>query len=445
MLPLFFRSFIIAILCVAAAGCGGGRDPVVDTISVLAVDDSMIPQVIKDKIYYESNTIISQHVSGNPGQPNPNYPSGKVVVIRVETSDYPQNTAVDYVYTLGIFFGDAPFTTTIRHYFIQNSYSQFVIENAGIPEWVALRDALATYGPIDEEGFLRPVLEQARVDWTTLDANKDGKLTRNEVTIVYLLPTADSAITKGFAHVRYPLAFEVNTFSSGTLTFDLPVVQFSVVEESDPDPHTNPIRFLSTVAHELCHAFFNLTDRRSGEYGGVTYTTGVANYDIMSRDRSWKMMTMYDRMKIGWIQPKILASHLGKNVTFINSESAAEALVLLKPADDPSLLSTDEMWIVENRYKPGSQGDFDDDLPESGMAVWWVRKGTWAAGTDEVRLVDYSKADQTPTLYTDPGNSALFKKDTVNFRRDLIEASGAWSGLYFMNVSNVDSVMSAEF
>jgi len=443
MLPLSFRSLVIAILCVAAAACGGSRDPVVETISVLEIDDSAIPQAVKYHIFYDSNTIISRHVSGKPAETNPDYPSGKVVVIRVETSDYPRNTAADTAYISELFFGLGASTTSIRNYFLQNSYSKFVIANAGVPEWVTLRNPLASYQPIDEAVFLKPVLELADVDWTTLDADKDGKITRDEVTIIYLLATADSKMTKGFAHVRYPAAFDVNT-PYGTFTFELPIIQFSLVEESDPDPHTNPIRVLSTVAHEFCHSMFNLTDRYTDE-DDPQYTTGVGNYDIMSYDHTWKMMTMYDRMKIGWIQPKVLASHLGKNVKFVNSESAPQALVLLKPAADPNQLSTDEMWIVENRYKPGSQGSFDADLPESGMAVWWVRKGTWAAGTDEVRLVDYSKADQTPTLYTDPGNTALFKKDAFNFRRDLYEASGSKSGLYFMNVSDVDSIMLAEF
>ena len=41
----------------------------------------------------------------------------------------------------------------------------------------------------------------------------------------------------------------------------------------------------------------------------------------------------------------------------------------------------------------GTDGIFDKGLPESGLAVWWVREGTWSSGHDEVRLVDANSPD----------------------------------------------------
>jgi hypothetical protein len=111
----------------------------------------------------------------------------------------------------------------------------------------------------------------------------------------------------------------------------------------------------------------------------------------MSDNCSWRHMNMYDKMKIGWIRPRVLVKPSQRNdrarhcYTFPNSETNPAALILWDQ-NQPN-----EYWIVENRYKPGSARNFERDLPESGLAIWWVNEAT-----DSVSIVDARDLSMRP-------------------------------------------------
>lgn len=416
---------LLAVFSVMLSSCST-HDPYCSDygMTMASIDDTSVPQGVKDSIYQSGDRIISKGELA--------YPSGKVVVIPFETSDFPKNPAVTKTYLSSIFFPTGLKDVSIANYFKENSWTKFQVTSGGISDWVSLPAKLAGFGPIGGLTLAKAVVSGASINWAALDANHDNDLSRNEAAIVLLIPNADSALTYGDAQTG-----SAGPFDLGGIHFDadLRFVKFSVVRKTDPLASTNPIRRLSSLAHELAHAFFGLPDR----YSGGAFVTGTGAYDLMATDRSWKHLTMYDKMKIGWIQPKIVDGHLGKCLQFSASELTQTGLVIL--ADSTS---ANEYWVVEVREKSASFGAFDQDLPDSGLAVWWVRQGTWAGGYDEVRLVDAGKPDQKATKYGAPGPDALFEYDPQDPLHFLLDAAGATKAM-FRDVSPSSAVMYAEF
>jgi len=149
----------------------------------------------------------------------------------------------------------------------------------------------------------------------------------------------------------------------------------------------------------------------------------------------WVHLPMTDKLKIGWIQPRIVRAHTGKCLQFVASELQNAALIVV-PIDQ-FLNNPLEYWVVENRNKKYDPDGYDDDLFDAGLAVWYVSQGThpWP-GHDDVRLVNFSQKDQDPDLYNNPGTNAFFKIDPENFRRVIIDRDGHWNLLYFQDVSD---------
>jgi len=383
----------VGIMCGPDSGqpatpCSSGTD-------VRNLDDSSIPQNVKTAIYYQPGPIISAYDPANPSQPNSNFPSGKVVIIPFETPDYPRNPAITISYLTQVFFASGQLSgPSVYHYFYENSYGQFKISNGGIANWVTLTKSLTSYVGFEGDAALpRDVLAQANINWSSLDTNGDKTISSAEAQIVFLVANGYSAATRWFLNypsnwkLGDPVPPEVNPLRvntpSGIYEFKPRVVYIGTKTAAASDAAVDPIRILSTICHELCHAFFYLPDR----YGntGACGSGSTGQYDMMSDNCQWHHMTMHDKMKIGWVQPKIIATHLGQCVAFPNSENFPAALVLLAPATSQKPLSTSEYWIVENRNKPSSlcnncvlqtsitpfaDGVFDAGQPESGLAVW---------------------------------------------------------------------------
>ena len=435
-----FLSIILVIVCV---GCPNGTTTCGSGIDVRNVDDSGVPAWIKEHILWEPGKIIGKFrvpKPGDPPQPHPLYPSGKIVVIRIATSDWPANSAATSGYINRIFFylnsPGARFSRSVADYYRENSYGQFVPSSGGIPDWVTL-GSLATYGDVESSiPLLKHVLREADVNWPVLDTNGDDVISQAEAQIVLLIPNGTP--TSGYASKRdrtigsTPTPYGWHDFGTR------PIVYFSLKAESEPDSDVNPIRFHASVIHELHHAFFALPDRY-GEF------SGTGPYDHMTLDRSWLHLTMFDKMKIGWIQPKILNAHYGKCLRFPASESTPAALVLVKP--EPVLVPEDplEYWVVENRNHAFSSGGYDENLLEDGLAIWYVREGTYSIGHDEVHLVNAALPDTEADWYHDPYYGALFKLDPSDEKRLLLDGEGAWSFLWFQKISAPGQYMYGEF
>jgi M6 family metalloprotease-like protein len=422
------RRFVSTLI--AAAGLGllissspGAAQPCSTGAASWAIDDSAVSASLKNQIIGSPGKIIG------PG--NPNFPSGKLVVIRAALQDAPVNSAADTNYINSIFFGTVAGVKNIKGYFTANSYGHFTVASGAVPNWITLSKKLTDYSPGIEGNatFLQDVLRAANVNWSILDSNGDKTISVSEAQIVVLVPNALPG--SGFASTRGVTAGSVTT-PTGTFTFGgRPIIIFSLKSISDPQFNINPIRSLPTVAHELGHAFFGLPDR----YGP---NTGTGEYDMMGSAASnkWVHFPMHDKIKIGWITPKIIQGHLGQCLEFVPSEWGANAVVLVPITS--FLGSPLEYWVVENRNKAFDGGGYDDDLPDKGLAIWYTSVGTFF-GHDDVRLVDFSKPTQDPDLYNNPGSNALFTIDLASPSRALLDRNGQWNLLWFENISDANA------
>jgi M6 family metalloprotease-like protein len=421
----------LAILCgIPLAVSPGAAQPCPSGADVRNLNDSGVPQSLKNQILGSPGSIISTA--------SPNFPSGKLVVIRAALKDAPINPAATPEYLDQIFFGTVRGEKSVHGYFNTNSYGNFNVASGGIPNWFEMPTKITDYTPGIEKNsiFLQDVLNRANVDWSALDANQDKSIDIPEAQIIILVPNALPGT--GYASTRIVNAGIVKT-PNGTFTFSSrQIIIFSLKALADPQYDVNPIRALAAVAHELGHAFFNLPDR----YGP---NTGTGEYDMMGSGNSskWVHFPMHDKIKIGWITPKIVREHSSQCLQFVASELQAAALVVV-PIDQ-FLASPLEYWVIENRDKEVDSGGYDDDLPGKGLAVWYTSVGTYSNGHDDVRLVDFSKPDQDPDLYNNPGINALFTLDPADPRRIILDRNGHWNLLWFQNVSDVKANSSGLF
>jgi hypothetical protein len=118
-------------------------------------------------------------------------------------------------------------------------------------------------------------------------------------------------------------------------------------------------------------------------------------------------MSIYDKMKLGWIRPRILGPGVPeRSYTFPAIETTPAAMILLPSS--PRTPTGNEYWILENRNKSSSPRDFDKDIPDSGLAIWWVDE----AGS-MVALVDAREEGNRPNTFlysaSDSQVDALFK------------------------------------
>jgi len=422
------RSVVLAALLLTTAACTT-TSPCTSGTDVRDLTDDGISQATKDEVFASGAVI---------GKDNADYPSGKLVIIRTAFPDWPQNSAVTKTYLDSVFFDDTPSTSTIRGYYRVNSWDDFHVSEGDVPPWIEVSKKLTDYanGIEDNAPFTREVLKLAEVDWSSLDKNNDHEISRAEAQIL-ILPS-NAMPDSGFASVRDPDVGSVQT-PDGTYDFGRRnILIFSVKAAADPNHANNPIRSLQAVAHELGHAFFNLPDR----YGP---TTGTGNYDIMSTTYTWTLFTMPDRMKIGWIKPKLRVAHKSKCYEFAPSETKKAALVLVPPDEMRAPTGVLEYWVIEYRKTDEGEG-YDAALPDEGLAVWYVAEGTYSDGFEDVRLVDASAKDKDPDKYDNPGNNALFRKNNNNQRRELIDRTNNWTLLWFQRVSDKGGAkMWAEF
>jgi M6 family metalloprotease-like protein len=429
------RSFVSTLIAAASLGLlvpssPGAAQPCASGTTVWTLNDSAVSASLKTQILGTPGQIISTASAS--------FPSGKLVVIRAALQDAPINPAADTAYINSIFFGTVAGVKNIKGYFNINSYGNFSVTSGSVPPWLTLSKKITDYSPGIEGNatFLQDVLKNANVNWSSLDANGDKTINIPEAQIVILVPNALPG--SGFASTRVVNAGSVAT-PTGTFTFNnRRIIIFSLKSFFDPQYNINPIRALAAVAHELGHAFFNLPDR----YGA---NTGTGEYDMMGSGNSstWVHFTMHDKIKIGWIKPKIVQGHLGQCLEFVPSEWGANALILV-PATS-FLGSPLEYWVVENRNKAYDSGGYDDDLPDKGLAIWYTSVGTYSNGHDDVRLVDFSKPTQNPLNYNNPGSNALFTVNLASPSRALLDRNGQWNLLWFENVSDANANNSGFF
>ena len=306
------------------------------------VSDGHVSSNIKTELYDFSPVIT--------GKGSPDYPSGNLVVIPVETPDFPRNTYVTPASVLLKLSSGGPAT-----YYNIASGGKFTLK-VQASDWVKLSTNLADYKSVDGQGlpyhasehpeFMQAVVAGAGVNWKQLDANSDGKISRSDATILLLIPCRPDL---GWASTVWQTIGEVNT-PAGTFDFGAHrVIYLSVTKASLQDSAGNNFlddTLLKTIMHELLHAFFDLPDRY---YNMITGSGQVGSYCNLSETYQWVLLNPHDRMKLGWIQPRILTpDHAHVWLKAPAAAASQAALILLDPA------RPNEYWLLENRNESGS-------------------------------------------------------------------------------------------
>lgn len=397
----FFRIFSIAFtgaMLTMAMSCTPDQVSPTDKwctagINVSAIDDSQVPASLKNKVFAPT--------SYHWGVGHANYRSNKkMVIIPYQFStEFPRNTAVTTEVIRTNFFQTG--VGSVKDYFLENSWGQYSLQEGGISNTSMLANDPAFYSTGQLGGdwtrnaqTAADICNNSDINWAALDTDNNMQITPNEAQICFLGSLGGGGACR-------PSSIQVGNYQIVNQSF----VYFDCKRDNDPNKAVDPISYnYSTIWHELCHGMFNLPDRYQN-FCGSGFT---GQFDIMSDNCSWRHMNIYDKIKLGWIRPKILEGVANRPdkmrhcYTFNAVENAVSALILCDRANP------DEYWIVENRHKDSSPRGFERDLPESGLAVWWVN-----ANTNEIHLVDANNPSERPSTYNytagAPYTGAFFK------------------------------------
>ena len=376
----FTAAFLSLQSCKEVDGVRPEEPFVTSGASILTINDDAVPSSIKDMIFQAPGSYIS---TSSPLY-NSNLP---LIIIPFQyESEFPWNSFVNKEVIRENFFARG--NGSVRDYFYENSWGQFNLEEGFIADVVMLDNNGAYYGvgQPGTDGTRNPALHQeicqkSNVDWSAFDANGNNIIEENEAQVVFMASVGGGGACR-------PSSVTVQNHS-GAYTINESFVFIDCKRNADPNKGIKPIEYnFSTIWHELAHGIFHLPDRYS-DYCGSGKT---GKYDIMSDNCSWRHMNIYDKMKLGWIRPKIIGpGTVARAYTFPAIQVTPAALILLPTS--PLIPSGDEYWILENRFKPSSPFDFDRDIPESGMAIWWVDEVS-----DQVSLVDAREPSERPQL-----------------------------------------------
>lgn len=102
------------------------------------------------------------------------------------------------------------------------------------------------------------------------------------------------------------------------------------------------------------------------------------DFDIMDYDKDMGILSAYDRIKRGWIVPKVLTpDNRACYVLNPNTTGNREAFILWDPT------YPDEWYVIENRQRR----ERVDDIPSSGLIISWINEKTdywnrWGMGIE---------------------------------------------------------------
>lgn len=407
-------------------------------INVLAIDDANVPGTVKSQIYAAPP---SYTAVGNADY-NPNLP---VVIIPFRFPGIlPFNDRVTTDVIRANFFATG--VGSIRDYYSENSWGQYNISEGFIANGVVLTHDTAYYAAAAvardwtrNPAVAKDICELSNVNWAGIDANHDHIISRHEAQICFMIASGGVGATR-------PSSVTIST-QTGAYTINASFVYFDCKRNDDPTKGTDDIKYnYGGIWHEMSHGMFGLPDRYDTSRIAGTGRTG--HIDLMSDNYSQKHLSIYDKMKIGWIRPRILvkpsqrADHLRHCYTFPNTETTPAALILWD-ANQPN-----EYWMVENRYKAGSARNFEPGLVESGLAIWWVDERR-----DSLSLVDARFLATYPQriTYSDYDNQlrALFKNRggsrDESYNMMFLKSSYNSTEMAIRAVSPEGSTMFAEF
>jgi len=312
-----------------------------------------------------------------------------LLLLLVEFSDVSHYPEHDIEYFEQLLFGDTP---SVSDYYQEVSYEKFTFTKAGILGWYSSHHTLKERS---RDGITREAFRKAARDksfpFASYDQNGDGILTANELAILVCTSGVSSEKPQGAYH---------NWRLWGTLgvkTWDGMILsgEHSVLQEWQT---------WMVFAHELGHSL-QLPDlydyTRQSQGLGVYSLMGNGNLDGINGHH----FTAWEKIKLGWIEPTIVTED-GWHVVH-DSETYPEAFILQDPSH-----SSDEYFLVENRFRGTSYDNGMFPLPDEGIAIYHIdesipcplRPRTWFPRVNDVechKMIDIECADSFSSHFKD--------------------------------------------
>ncbi len=312
-----------------------------------------------------------------------------LLLLLVEFSDVPHHPDHDIAYFDHLLFGDKP---SVRDYYQETSYGKFTFTKAGILGWYTSHHPLKEFS---RDGIVREAFRKAARDrsfsFASYDDNGDGILTDDELAILVCTSALSEEKPRGAYH---------NWRLWGTLgvkTWDGMILsgEHSVLQEWQS---------WMVFAHELGHTlqlpdFYDYTRKSQGL--GVYSLMGNGNLDGINGHH----FTAWEKIQLGWIEPTVVTED-GWYVIH-DSETCPEAFILQDPSH-----SSDEYFLVENRFRGTSYDNGTSPLPDEGIAIYHIdesiprplRPRTWFPGVNDVeyhKMIDIECADSFSSHFKD--------------------------------------------
>lgn len=308
-----------------------------------------------------------------------NYP---LLLILIEFDGVPHYPSHDIHYFDDMLFGEYP---SVNDYYNEVSYGKLSFEKAEILGWYTSRCELKGSGARDEivrEAFIKASNDKS-INYKQYDKNSDGILTADELDIVVCTSGITDKAPFGAYHNWKLKGIRIRTWDGMIFSGD-----HSVVQEWQE---------WMICAHELGHSFY-LTDL----YDYTKKSEGIGSYGLMGSGNidytNGHHFTAWSKIKLGWIEPKIITED---GFYIVNdSETNPEAYILMDKSH-----SEKEYFLVENRFR----GDTYDNrtgnpLPDQGILIYhidesvprWITPWTWFPWVNNIerhKMVDIECAD----------------------------------------------------
>lgn len=250
-------------------------------------------------------------------------------------------------------------SNSVRAYYLENSFGKFTFKKAYITPWLTAQDdpgtmdwdesSLRFFHFYDEEHeyvkksawAIEQVERMTSFRFKDYDANHDGKVTSDELGILWIYPGDADARARG----TYPALVRANYMSAG--------VEIGLLARGAAGMD------LATIAHELGHEVLHLDDL----YEGSIYP-GVGHFSLMGYSDKGSHLDPWSKVKLGWLTPNVVTSDGWYPLKAV--ERYPDAHILYHPSH-----GTKEYFIVENRSPEAS---YEANLPDKGLAIWHINE-----------------------------------------------------------------------
>ncbi len=262
-----------------------------------------------------------------------------------------------------LLFGADP---SVRDWYRQNAGSRFRLVREAVLGWYpADRPAGHYWSPTDDDpndawihGHVEKWAEAVRkadveFDFGVHDANGDGTLDPQELTVLIVIPQAGP-----FGTVRAPAGREVPTVE--------PLVVDGVRIPLIAEWYTGIPANLGAPAHELSHLLLGTPDLYMN---GRPWPFAAHGFSIMDSSYGTTHFDPFVKLKTGWLSTRVVTG--GGTFVLRDVETRREAIILYDPVRGPR-----EYFLLENRWRGATydrgRSGAGGGLPNSGLAIWHI-------------------------------------------------------------------------